>query len=90
MSMLTKLGRESATFMRRMLFRSPARTSIFGFAALIAAGTGLLMLPAAATGRSLEFVDALLTSVSATCVTGLVVVDTGTAFSRFGQLVILG
>ena len=89
MSALIKWDRLSATSMRRILFRSPARTSIFAFAALIAVGTGLLMLPAAATGRSLAFVDALFTSVSASCVTGLVVVDTGTAFSRFGQLVIL-
>ncbi len=48
------------------------------------------MLPAASNGGHLRFVDALFTAVSASCVTGLVVVDTGSALSTFGQLVILG
>jgi trk system potassium uptake protein len=47
------------------------------------------MLPSATNSSSLGFVDALFTSTSATCVTGLVVVDTGKIFSSFGQLVIL-
>jgi trk system potassium uptake protein TrkH len=72
------------------LFRTPARVSVFGFAALIAAGSALLMIPAASKVGSLKFVDALFTSVSASCVTGLVVVDTGSAFSTFGQLIVLG
>jgi trk system potassium uptake protein TrkH len=74
----------------RALFRSPARFSIFGFAALILVGTVLLMLPAASTSGKLGFVDALFTAVSSSCVTGLVVVDTGSALGTFGQLVILG
>jgi len=90
MSALVKLGKAFIRFIRRALFRSPARFSIFGFAALISVGTALLMLPAASTSRNLKFVDALFTAVSASCVTGLVVMDTGTALSRFGQLVILG
>ena len=50
----------------------------------------LLMLPKATPGRaSLPFVDALFTSTSATCVTGLAVKDTGTHFTLMGQLVIL-
>jgi trk system potassium uptake protein TrkH len=48
------------------------------------------MTPWAATGPSIGFVDALFTTTSAMCVTGLTVVDTGTAFSLFGQLIILG
>ena len=69
----------------------PARSSIFGFLILIAAGTALLMLPASsANNQSLGFIDALFTSTSASCVTGLVVVDTGSYLSRFGQIVILG
>jgi trk system potassium uptake protein TrkH len=69
----------------------PARSSILGFLILIAAGTALLMLPASsANSQSLGFIDALFTSTSASCVTGLVVVDTGTYLSRFGQIVILG
>jgi len=69
--------------------RSPPRTTIIGFACVILIGTALLLLPSAATDQSLGFVDALFTSTSATCVTGLVVVDTGSALSLFGQLVIL-
>ena len=73
----------------RALFKSPARISIIGFAILISIGTALLMLPSAMNTHSLGFVDALFTSTSATCVTGLVIVDTGKVFSAFGQLVIL-
>lgn len=58
------------------------------FAAAIAAGTLLLMLPFAShDGAGLT--DALFTAVSAVCVTGLVTVDTGTYWTFFGQLVIL-
>ena len=69
---------------------SPIRILPIGFAAIIALGTMLLMLPAASqSGTSLPFLSALFTATSATCVTGLVVVDTGTYFSLFGQIVIL-
>lgn len=74
----------------RILLRSPAQVSIFGFLTIIFIGTALLMLPAASTLGNLKFVDALFTAVSASCVTGLVVVDTGKALSTFGQLVVLG
>lgn len=61
-----------------------------GFAGVILAGTLLLMTPyASADGSMLSFVDALFTATSAVCVTGLVVVDTGTYFSTFGQIVII-
>jgi trk system potassium uptake protein TrkH len=71
--------------------RSPTRTLIASFLVLIFSGAGLLMLPAAsAEGReSLSFVDALFTATSGTCVTGLIVKDTGRDFSMMGQLVIL-
>ncbi len=72
----------------RAILLSPARLSVAGFLAIICLGTGLLMLPAAA-GPDLTLVDALFTATSASCVTGLIVVDTGTAFTLFGQLVIL-
>jgi len=72
------------------LFRSPARVSILGFALLIALGTFLLMLPPAAVGPSLGFVDALFMSTSASCVTGLSVMDIGRQLTLFGQLVLLG
>jgi len=63
---------------------------LLSFAGLIAIGTLLLCLPvAAASGSSAGFVDALFTSTSAVCVTGLVTVDTATQWSAFGQGVIL-
>lgn len=73
----------------RALFESPARISIIAFAVLISIGTVLLMLPFATNMSGLGFVNALFTSTSATCVTGLVTVDTGNTFSPFGQLIIL-
>ena len=61
-----------------------------GFMLMIAAGTILLMLPVSARSREFTpFLTALFTSTSASCVTGLVLVDTGTYWSLFGQLVIL-
>ena len=70
--------------------RHPARLVPAGFLAIIALGTALLMLPLsrAAEGAA-PFMTALFTAVSATCVTGLAVVDTPTYWSSFGQGVIL-
>ena len=63
---------------------------VIGFAALIITGALLLMLPIATTdGQGASFLTALFTSTSAVCVTGLVVVDTGTYWATFGQVVIL-
>ncbi len=63
---------------------------IFGFAAVILIGTLLLMLPvSSADGTGCNPADALFTATSAVCVTGLVVRDTWTAWSGFGQVVIL-
>ncbi|MFJ8079270.1 TrkH family potassium uptake protein [Streptomyces sp. NPDC096205] len=68
----------------------PARTVVNGFAAVILLGTVLLMLPVASEdGSSTGLVTALFTSTSAVCVTGLVVVDTGTYWSGFGEGVIM-
>lgn len=64
-------------------------TLIASFLFLIFAGSGLLMLPRSAADENIGFVDALFTSTSATCVTGLIVVDTGSDFSFMGQLIIL-
>jgi trk system potassium uptake protein TrkH len=71
--------------------RSPTRTLIVSFLVLIFSGAGLLMLPAASSEgkESLSFVDALFTATSGTCVTGLIVRDTGRDFSMMGQMVIL-
>ncbi|MCM3629242.1 TrkH family potassium uptake protein [Paenibacillus glycanilyticus] len=69
---------------------SPPRILVFGFAMIIVLGAFLLTLPvASASGSRLPFIDALFTATSATCVTGLVVVDTGTYFSAFGKIIIL-
>lgn len=63
---------------------------IFGFLLVILAGSVILMLPVSSeNGKPASFLDALFTSVSATCVTGLVVQDTATYWSSFGQLIIL-
>ncbi len=72
-----------------MRYFTPARVLLLSFAGIIILGTLLLLLPQATTGEGISFVDALFTATSATCVTGLVVVDTGTAFTGFGQLIIL-
>jgi len=69
--------------------RSPTRTLIASFLVLIISGAGLLMLPRSAATENVSFVDALFTATSATCVTGLIVKDTGRDFSLMGQLVIL-
>lgn len=69
---------------------SPAQVLVFGFTALILFGAALLTLPVATRdGAGLPFIDALFEATSATCVTGLVVVDTATTFTFFGQTVIL-
>lgn len=69
---------------------SPAQVLALGFIGLIFTGALILSLPiASSTGRPTPFIDALFTATSAACVTGLVVVDTGTHFSVFGQIVIL-
>ncbi|HEU4449811.1 MAG TPA: TrkH family potassium uptake protein [Gaiellaceae bacterium] len=71
--------------------RHPAQLIVFAFAAGILVGTALLVLPAAtADGEGASFTTALFTSTSALCVTGLIVVDTPTYWSHFGQVTILG
>jgi len=73
----------------KAFIRTPARLSLLAFAVTIGIGSLLLSLPASSSAEPLSFMDALFTSTSATCVTGLVVVDTGTRLSLFGQLVVL-
>ena len=69
--------------------KNPTRTLILSFMVLIMAGAGVLTLPRAAVRERVSFVDALFTATSATCVTGLIVKDTGTDFSLMGQIIIL-
>ncbi len=69
---------------------NPARVLLLSFFGAIAAGTLLLMLPAATVDRlGANFLDAMFTATSATCVTGLTVQQTGTYFTGYGQTVIL-
>lgn len=73
-----------------MFKMDPAKIVVGSFVAVITLGTLLLTMPLATVdGRGLSVVNAIFTATSATCVTGLIVVDTGRTFTVFGQLVIL-
>lgn len=74
--------------MFQFFLRHPATTLITSFLIAIVIGAFLLKLPSA-TYREISFLDALFTAVSAVCVTGLIVLDTGSDFTPFGQTVIL-
>lgn len=69
-------------------FLNPAQLFILSFFLVILSGSFLLMLPNA-TNEKISFLDALFTSTSAVCVTGLIVVDTATYFTTFGKVIIL-
>ncbi|MCI6640777.1 MAG: Trk family potassium uptake protein [Pygmaiobacter massiliensis] len=80
----------SAWSLRQKKYKSPFRVILFGFLAVILAGSFLLMLPISSQqGVWTPFEDALFTATSAVCVTGLVVYDTACYWSLFGQGVIL-
>ncbi|GAB1410994.1 potassium transporter TrkG [Desulfovibrionales bacterium] len=68
---------------------SPALLPVYFFALTIVIGGLLLHHPASLQTQPISLLDAMFTSVSATCVTGLAVVDTSTQFSRFGHTVLL-
>jgi trk system potassium uptake protein TrkH len=87
-ALLPFAGAASSTMKRRRLI-TPLNLPLLSFGGLIAAGTILLMLPAAANGPPLRAIDALFIATSATCVTGLVVLDIGTRLTLFGQGVVL-
>lgn len=69
--------------------KNPTRTLIASFLFLIISGAGLLSLPRSAVNENIGPIDALFTATSATCVTGLIVKDTGRDFSLMGQIIIL-
>ncbi|WP_407691149.1 TrkH family potassium uptake protein [Ruminococcus gauvreauii] len=74
------------TFLKR---QPPARLIVLGFAAVIAVGTLLLLLPVSINdGARVSFIDALFTSTSAVCVTGLIAIDTAEHFTVFGRTVV--
>ncbi len=86
----TPLIRRTKRKLKKRRQLSPTQVILFGFILLIIVGALLLMLPiSSADGTSTPFLSSLFTSTSATCVTGLVVEDTGTHWNLFGQLVIL-
>ena len=70
-------------------FLNPAQFFILSFLSVVLVGALLLMMPNATT-QPLSFVDALFTATSAVCVTGLIVVDTATYFTTFGQVILMG
>lgn len=70
-----------------MMKLSPGRIIALGFAAVILIGSGLLMLPCSVQeGQDIHYIDALYTATSAVCVTGLIAIDPGTAFTPIGRL----
>lgn len=75
--------------MKKHLRLSPFLYPILYFGLVILAGTILLQAPFTHPGKTLAWVDALFTATSATCVTGLVVVDTGGFFNHWGQGILL-
>lgn len=88
-ALTARLG-EAVPWIERHLFRrfSPGAFLVTAFAFLSFVGAGLLMMPNATT-QDIGFLDALFTSFSAVCVTGLIVVDTATVFTPLGQLILL-
>ncbi|MFV0592786.1 MAG: TrkH family potassium uptake protein [Draconibacterium sp.] len=68
---------------------NPAQLFIVSFALIVFIGTLLLLLPQATT-KPISFIDAIFTSTSAVCVTGLTVVDTASRFTSLGKIIILG
>jgi trk system potassium uptake protein TrkH len=76
------------TFLKFYRNMHPALAFVSTFLGIIILGAALLMLPHA-TYRGISFIDALFTSTSAVCVTGLAVLDTGKDFTFLGQVIIL-
>lgn len=88
--MLRLLNKALFTLRIRWMGISAPMLFVQSFGLLIALGTaGLMLIPGLQAGPPLGFIDALFTMTSAVCVTGLIVVDTATHFTRWGQLWIL-
>lgn len=84
----TILGCKMKKIKKRTL--SPSMTLVLGFALTIFIGACLLNLGIASNdGNNVGFINALFTATTSVCVTGLIVVDTGTHWTQFGQLIIL-
>ncbi len=74
---------------RNIIKFNPAKVLAITFAVIILTGSILLFLPCATKDKSISYINALFTSTSAVCVTGLVVKDTIDTFTVFGQMVIM-
>ncbi|MGL6107294.1 TrkH family potassium uptake protein [Romboutsia sp.] len=84
---MREIGRKISMVINKM---QPTQIMVIGFAMVILMGSILLNLPIATqSGEQIGFLDAMFTSTSAVCVTGLVAVDTATYWSIFGQVVII-
>ncbi len=80
----------SIKILKRKTLYTPVQILAIGFAVTILIGAILLSLPIASrSGEATSFIEAIFTATSAVCVTGLVVVDTGTYWSYFGKTVIM-
>ena len=86
LTLIREFAEQKINYKRTLL--NPAQLFIASFISIILIGTFLLMLPNA-TYTKISYLDALFTSTSAVCVTGLIVVDTGSFFTQFGQIIIL-
>ncbi|WP_207728285.1 TrkH family potassium uptake protein [Gemmiger gallinarum] len=78
-----------STLIEAVKRQPPGRIIAMGFAAVILLGSALLMLPCSVKdGVTLRYIDALYTSTSAVCVTGLIAVDAGDTFTPLGQTIL--
>ncbi len=80
--------RKISSFIQSIITK-PAQTVVFSFIMVILIGALVLMMPMMSTGPALSPLDALFTATSAVCVTGLIVVDTATRFTIYGQAVLM-
>ena len=86
LTFIREFSEQNINYKRTLL--NPAQLFIISFLVIIFLGALLLMLPNATNG-GISFVNALFTSTSAVCVTGLIVVDTSSYFTQFGQTILL-
>jgi len=86
LTFIREFSEQNINYKRTLL--NPAQLFIISFLVIIFLGALLLMLPNA-TYSGISFINALFTSTSAVCVTGLIVVDTSSYFTQFGQIILL-
>ena len=88
--MSDRLRALAASIQRPFRRMRPPQIVVLVFLALVLTGSAILCLPVCSkSGEPTKFLTALFTATSATCVTGLIPVDTGTYWSTFGQVVII-